>query len=462
MLRRIRTTKKLARRIDLQYFTRPHAFRRWRFWLSVAIPALALGWLFTQRVQGNQKVYSSGPLSRSHAVFTQQCNLCHVSRVGVFSKTVTDDACLSCHDAPVHQANQTFTPACSSCHLEHRGAMRLAATSDNSCSQCHSNLQVRTGKPQYAASIHSFETDHPEFGLLVRSNTDQGQIRLNHYLHLQPNLIGPQNRRVQMTCDDCHRTLETSQSWPYSGEAKVSSTSLTISAPEPTTPSGMAPIRFAKHCAGCHTLEFDHRFGDEQVPHDTTQAVHGFVTKQFQDYIAVHPAEIHKAEPPNRQLPERMRLRPIARNAAEWVQFRVEEAEWLLWTKTCKQCHALTQNNDALPAIVKSNITERWLPHAEFDHQSHRMISCESCHTKARTSHDSTDVLVASIKTCQQCHRESSAHDTAESRCFECHEYHDWAKAKRTKGQFTIPQLRGTAELHMPSDRLGEDQRPTD
>ena len=33
-----RTTKKRAQRIDLNYFKRPHPFRRWRFWLSVAVP----------------------------------------------------------------------------------------------------------------------------------------------------------------------------------------------------------------------------------------------------------------------------------------------------------------------------------------------------------------------------------------------------------------------------------------
>ena len=90
---------------------------------------VALGWFVAQRAQGGQKVYSSGPLAASHAVFTQQCSLCHVTRAGAFFKEVSDEACLTCHDAPVHHANQTFTPPCSSCHVEHKGSIHLSATS---------------------------------------------------------------------------------------------------------------------------------------------------------------------------------------------------------------------------------------------------------------------------------------------------------------------------------------------
>src|SRR5712692_7566347 len=81
-MRRVRTTKERARRIDLMYFARPHPLRQWRFWLSCAIPVLALGWLFTLHAQGGEKAFSSGPLSRSHAVFTQQCALCHLRQTG--------------------------------------------------------------------------------------------------------------------------------------------------------------------------------------------------------------------------------------------------------------------------------------------------------------------------------------------------------------------------------------------
>ena len=41
---RTRTTKKLAQRIDMNYFQRPHALRRWKVLLSVACVAAAAIW----------------------------------------------------------------------------------------------------------------------------------------------------------------------------------------------------------------------------------------------------------------------------------------------------------------------------------------------------------------------------------------------------------------------------------
>lgn len=451
MLRRTRTTKTLARRIDLQYFTRPHGLRRWRFWLSVTVPVLALGWLVTQRAQGGQKAYSSGPLAKSHAVFTQQCSLCHVTRAGAFFKNVQDEACLTCHDAPVHHANQTFTPACSSCHLEHRGSVRLAATSAASCTQCHAKLEARGGSPHYAVSISGFERSHPEFSLLTKGTVDPGKIRLNHYLHMQPNVVGPGGKRVQMSCEDCHQRPGEEPSSPYAGKAGQAAPVNTHHIDHAARAAYMSPVRFANHCAGCHTLQFDGRFGDEQVPHDKPEIVHAFLVQQFQRYIAANPAALHQTEPPNRQVPGRVRIPRVARNANEWVQFRVDDAEWLLWSKTCKQCHSLQATPDPLPLIATAEVRTRWLEHAEFDHHAHRMMECVACHARALESHDTTNVLLPGIQTCRECHRDATAsHEVAEARCFECHQYHDWSKARRPKGQFSIPELRGTAQLHAP------------
>ena len=443
MLRRTRTTKKLAKRIDLQYFVRPHPFRSWRFWLSVAVPVIALGWFITQRAQGGQKVYSSGQLSHAHAVFTEQCTLCHVAQAGLFTAHVTDKACLTCHDAPLHHANQTFTPECATCHVEHKGAMLLQATADSACTQCHAQLRTRDGQPHYANSITGFDNKHPEFTPLRTGQIDPGGVRLNHYLHLQPNLMGPENTRVQMTCDDCHRAAGTG-AWPY-GTVEVHPVAATEPSPGHPKYQAYLPLpEFAKHCAACHTLQFDKRFGNEQVPHDKPEVVRGFLVKRFSEYIAAHPDAVHEINPPDRQIPERIRLPRVARNAVEWVQFRVDDAEWLLYAKTCKQCHTLTPTSGPLPEVAKSNLTTRWLSHAEFDHHAHRMMSCTTCHTRTPDSRETADVLVPGIQTCQPCHRpQGPAKDAAEGRCFECHQYHDWTKAKPTKGVFTIQQLRG-------------------
>src|SRR5260221_8064407 len=104
MLRRTRTTKKLAKRIDLQYFAHPHPFRSWRFWLSLAVPLLATAWFVAQRAHGGQEVFFIGQLSRAHAVFPQQRTLFHIAQPGCFPAPETAKACLPRHHAPLHPA----------------------------------------------------------------------------------------------------------------------------------------------------------------------------------------------------------------------------------------------------------------------------------------------------------------------------------------------------------------------
>jgi hypothetical protein len=149
---------------------------------------------------------------------------------------------------------------------------------------------------------------------------------------------------------------------------------------------------------------------------------------------------------------------------AQWVTERTADAEELLWRKTCKQCHTLdfaeknpavripasTSENETpaqsvtakitLPYIERANVTLSWMPHAKFDHDAHRGFTCVSCHEKALTSTETTDVLLPGIATCQTCHAPGPDH--AESRCFECHTYHDWSKRKEVTPKFTLPSLR--------------------
>jgi Cytochrome c7 and related cytochrome c len=351
MAGRTRTTKKLAQRIDLHYFKRMYPLPRWKRLLTIVAAGLSVAWLGWASLTGKQSAFNAGPLAKGHTILTNNCSSCHVA--SGFGTKITETACLSCHDAPIHQAKQTFTPACTTCHIEHQGAFQLAATSEASCTQCHGNLTTH---------IASFNSGHPDFAAVRRGHApDPGTIKLSHQVHLKGDLKGPDGP-VQLVCANCHG----------------------VSAGAPT---------YAQHCASCHPLVFDSRF-NEPAPHQDTKTVHDFVV----------------------------------RNQVNIAQ-SVEEAERLLWQKTCKECHTLTYPAPGeRPEIPKSAITVRWMTHAEFDHRAHQLVTCTECHAQAKTSNRTEDVLLPGIATCQKCHNGSKY--SAEVRCSECHLYHDRTKIK--------------------------------
>jgi len=445
MLRRVRTTKKLAKRIDLQYFTKPHPFRRWRLWLSILVPGVAVVWFVALRANG-QKVYSAGPLSTSHAVLGKRCEVCHVTTLGIFRAKVNDNACLKCHDAPAHHVDKvTFTPACGSCHAEHKGSLRLASTSDSSCTQCHAELRTRSGSTQYVQQVKGFDRQHPEFAVFRLGTGDPGQIKLNHYAHLRPNLAGPDGP-VQMDCQDCHRLSATNTAWPYAMNAPKP-VAADESADIRASRSGdyMAPILYANQCADCHVkdLQFDNRF-DQPAPHDRPEIVQAFLIQKYSDYFATHPGAMSESVSPERILPGKLKLPlPVPHTRQEWVNLQVTLADRLLFDKGCKLCHIMIEGNTSLPAVAKSSIPARWSLHADFSHNSHRLLSCVACHSRAPDSRDTKDVLLPGIASCRSCHQQQGAkHDAANGNCSECHAYHDWSRAQPTKGKYLTPQLR--------------------
>ena len=68
MAGRTRTTKKLAQRINLNYFKTLHGIPRWRRTLSAAFTLAGLIWLGWYAVAGSAKPYNAGPLAHSHAM----------------------------------------------------------------------------------------------------------------------------------------------------------------------------------------------------------------------------------------------------------------------------------------------------------------------------------------------------------------------------------------------------------
>jgi hypothetical protein len=471
---RTRTTKKLAQRIDLNYFKRPTLYKRARFWLSVLLPVVALVWIASRSTAKDSRVYSSGRMSAAHAVLEKECATCHLQQSGTFSAKAADAACLKCHDGPAHHpiaqnANAVAnSQECATCHSEHRGRINIAAVSNQACAQCHANLAaVRPATARFSDHIRSFESDHPEPDAIEKSNRDPSTIKLNHAIHMKPIRRGPSGPSVQLQCGDCHRPSASSAPWPYADAKDTAATHSYSDRDElravgtnglaPRNPfTGrelMAPVKFATACASCHLLTFDKRF-DEGAPHDKPEVVHAFVAKKLQDYIAAHPNELRVSRDPSRDLTGK----PLAAESrtltpAQWVTERTADAEQLLWRKTCRQCHSVLQGTVAtllpqaqetrelaVPQIAPAETTTRWMPHAKFDHDAHRSFTCLSCHQKALSSTESWDILVPHVTTCRTCHAPGPDH--AESRCFECHTYHDWSQRKEVTPQFTLPSLR--------------------
>ncbi|HEV2195201.1 MAG TPA: cytochrome c3 family protein [Candidatus Acidoferrum sp.] len=285
--------------------------------------------------------------------------------------------------------------------------------------------------------------------------SDPATIKLNHAIHMKPIRRGPSGALVNLECGNCHRPAAVAPGLDYS-DARYRAAAVSykdsdeilpasregLKPPKPITGRElMAPVRFADACAGCHLLTFDKRF-DEGVPHDRPEIVHAFLITKFQQYIGTHPAEVRVQRDPGRELSGKP-LPPQIRvlTPAQWVAERTADAEELLWRKTCKQCHALTSpQNSALPQVAAANVRTQWMPHARFDHDAHRGFSCTSCHAKALTSTESGDLLLPGIATCKTCHAPGPVH--ADSRCSECHTYHDWSKRKEVTPKFTLPALR--------------------
>lgn len=454
----LRRTKLRAKRIELDYFARRAPLRTWRVVLSLAGFALAAAWIALIPLRGRRQAAEPGPVSTAHALFGVRCEACHAGTIEASVagggaprwQAATDAACQRCHAAPDHETNQASTPACGTCHAEHRGQAQLAATPANACIACHGDLDQHVkGTPRVvgadARAIHGFGDGHPEFAVWIAGRrvrldaapVDGAQLKLNHKLHLKPGLRGPAGAgAVQLGCGDCHQG-PMALAVPRPGDA----------APDPPSPGDapdlfpaeepayMAPIRFTRHCAGCHPNTFDARFADMPAPHDRTEVVHAFLRGLYADYIVAHPDELAD---PRRRLLGREPTVPVA-TPNDWVRDQVSQAEEMLFRdpKRCQECHTLSwPSAGGLPAVAPTRVPVRWLPQSRYDHGVHRLLGCSECHASA-DSEKTTDVLLPTAKTCRGCHHPEGASD----RCSECHTYHAATGPREMNGKQRVRDL---------------------
>src|SRR6267143_239031 len=502
------TTKGRAKRIQLDYFKRLHPFRRWRLILSLAVPLLAGLALAGFALRGNQRIFNSGPVSTAHAMFGAQCADCHVpiegkEGAGGFFRRPSDQSCSACHAGPIHHENQVGPQTCTSCHVEHQGRTELAALPYRHCTRCHADLTTKDGRPpQFAAKVTGFgRGQHPEFAVTVKDNgearrvrldqaallKDMSQINLNHAKHLETGLKGVDDARkatgmrgldrrgdgLALGCTYCHE--------PDEGRAQIK------------------PIAYARHCAACHPLDFDGRFGDAVVPHDKPSLVHAFLrttlTETFEKCQAFPPAAAaastaarslrtqcealglvtaqsapgasaaaRKAEEPP---PEQPRGRRLLRGDAadEPAPARppggapAQEAEPPAKAPGLPAASALDWAASLLPNVESFTFKQRCelchvmksapgqlpevvppaIPVRWLPHSvfDHGVHRPVSCTEchKATTSKETTDVLLPSIGVCRDCHHGAGG---ARVTCVECHLHHDKSKERDLNGPCTV------------------------
>jgi hypothetical protein len=411
-IRRAFSTKDRAQRLDISYQRHLPRFltARWTLSLIAAGAAAALSVPLIFGLGSSRKALVNGPISRSHAMFEQNCQSCHVPGFG----GVSNEKCQSCHDAPSHPAKSFDTaklknePDCAQCHLEHSGKAMLSDVADGNCTTCHANLNERgVGVKLKNTDIRAFQPGkHPQFS--SSDLKDERPLKLNHAAHMP--LVPKSVNKIQlpMKCVDCHQTDTKSET------------------------GALKPVTFEEHCRSCHKreLEFDvyALMGESAVPSPHTKdpvSIRQVIRDTFLAFANANPAAL--------QRPLRNELDPLSREA--WLDRVSRDSEKYLFEQKCKYCHEYGGLNDGMPVVKPvSPIRGHYNPakpaepelsffkRGEFRHRDHRPVTCESCHVAARASDKTSDVIIPKMESCVSCHGDSG---TALDRCGTCHLYHN-------------------------------------
>jgi hypothetical protein len=211
----------------------------------------------------------------------------------------------------------------------------------------------------------------------------------------------------------------------------------------------MLPIKYDQHCARCHAsaLTFDtKRFPQQPVPHgQQLDVVRGTLRERYADYVTKHREEVLGVAPPEkgrRRMPWQSLPVELDEQEFQWVNEQVGAANDVILNRNtgCAYCHDVDKSESGEPSrVVPANIPDRWFSHSVFQHDSHRMLNCESCHEGVKESKLTSDVLLPGVDSCKKCHGpDSLASGSARDDCVECHLYHDHKLDRDFNGPFPI------------------------
>ena len=423
-------------------------WRRARFLLTVLLFAGGVVAIYYCEKEKPEEFFNSGPLSRSHAHLKGGCASCHVPerltsssagespgffRVlnerfekGAPSFERIDRACAKCHQQhDFHEPNVVTNRSCSACHKEHQGLNAMMAIDNADCGSCHNNsrvmqasaergkqlpptrfhlnpklvnfrqiiLQLRRPADGYTKTFVSFSEGHPPFQLQRENVRDNDVLRFNHARHLNSSDIPPA-KAGKLDCNYCHRL----------------------------DPNGryMQPINFEDHCQECHSLQFDVKNPDLQLPHGDAQLARTFLrtlpaqyaelarrTRGMTNETKINEFAVQQVRQLLTQFPNAEELeRSVFFTVDPYKASQRKNASSRAKYTGCAFCHEVKQAAGVsypTAEITKPVIIGRWLPHAHFSHAKHATVAtCRECHVAAASSRLTSDVLIPAKESCVQ------------------------------------------------------------
>ncbi len=381
--------------------------------------------------------------------------------------TRIEERCETCH-AKLSQRTHTFHEPnaiqhhCSTCHQEHRGPGPMKIVASSECAACHGDSEKmrvaaqtkvppdwnaerrhpqqpqrvifnQLGRPAegYTKTFRSFWEDHPDFRIILAKAADPKQVRdpdsfvagdgvhdilrFNHSRHFRPDIPAVDQTGRKLDCNYCHQ-MEI--------EGRF-----------------MKRISFQTNCQACHQLQFDLNNPDLTLPHGDPTAVLGFlrsVTSHYEDLAR------------RKGITDPKRLRTFVEDQRRGLRGQYNSDEQLINSvffeadpfkirpnigrpraanfAGCAYCHQVTPSAVGAPAITKPILVDRWMLLSDFDHARHVAVkgaSCDTCHSVARGSSKSSDILLPGKDSCVTCHSpkaEPGMRTAAE--CITCHGYH--------------------------------------
>jgi hypothetical protein len=470
-----RTQKQIAERYkgNLGYYKRLHPWRRARLIVSLLtlFGGLVVIAYFYKRTP--EKFFNPGPLSADHAGLPQNCDECHdkslitsgrlnsrqfkeivwesFRRGAAFNRIERiDKKCEACHlqrdgrTHTFHEVNIADNQSCSACHQEHRGPGPMKMVTSSQCASCHNNSAIMAASaekkmpvpwtplrrhpqpPQkvvfdlprpeagYTQTFPAFWEGHPEFQINVARTAhpekirDPDPLRFNHQRHFAGDVPGVDKNGRKLDCNYCHK-------------------------PE-TEGRFMRRVTFQANCQACHQLQFDLKNPELTLPHGDATAVLGFLralSTHYEDLAKskglTSPGQIRTfVEQQRRQLRAQFSsdqdlIHSVFFTADPYKPQQQKSAPTRANFTGCAFCHEVKPAAIGAPTMTKPILIDRWMLQSDFNHAKHEGVSCETCHSQARQSRETSDILMPVKASCIVCH---SPKGKVAADCMTCHEYH--------------------------------------